>query len=108
MDRLLPAFVLCMALQPAWAGDAVAGKAVTGGMAPHGMVQVSLATAATAAAGQRDPERAPVVVAALQDDAAPAPKTQAQPERRSNEGMLLAALALMAGIVLRRWGAGQR
>ena len=49
-----------------------------------------------------------VMTAALHDDAAPAPETQAQPERQSTRGMLLAALALMAGIVLRRWGADQR
>ena len=105
MDRLLPAIVLCMALQPAWADEAAAGKAVTGGMAPQAMVEVKLAKAAP---GHRNPEQAPIVVAALHGDAAPAPDTQAQPERQSTRGMLLAALALMAGIVLRRWGADQR
>lgn len=109
MDRLLPAIVLCMALQPAWAGDAAAaGKAATVGAAPQAMVQVKLAPAAAAATGARSPEQAPIVVAALHDDAVPAPQAQAQPERQSTQGMLLAAVALMAGIVLRRWGADQR
>lgn len=109
MDRLLTAIVLCMALQPAWAGEAApAGEAATGGATPQGMVQVQLAAPAAMAAGPRSPGQAPILVAALHHEAGPAPETQAQPERQSTEGMLLAALALMAGIVLRRWGADQR
>ena len=102
MHRLLPSLMLCMALQPAWAAGTPARDEVTGGIAPPGIVQVKLAPADAV----RSTEQAPIIVAALQDDAAPAPETQ--PERQTNRGMLLAALTLMAGIVLRRWGVGQQ
>ncbi len=108
MYKFFPAIALCMALQPAWAtGGPGGGVSGAGGQAPPALVQISLATPGQAAAAHAHSQQAPVVVAALQDDAAP-PAPEAETERETNQGVLLAALALMAGIVLRRWGTGRR
>lgn len=106
MYRSLPALMLCMALQPAWAGGPAAGSAHARPDGPRPELHASLAAPARAAATEAGGP-APVVVAALQDDAGATPP-EPQPERHTSRDMLLAALALMAGIVLRRWGVGER
>ncbi|WBY01284.1 hypothetical protein PE066_17740 [Ramlibacter tataouinensis] len=98
--------MLCMALQPAWAGGPAAGPAQATTPGPQPVLHATLAAPAKAAA-RGTAGHGPVVVVALQDDEAP-PASDTEPERQTTRGMLLAALALMAGIVLRRWDAGER
>ena len=98
--KILLAIGLCFAASVASAGS----PATEPPPAPReGLMHATLVVPA-AAAKQRAPEQA-VVKLALQ------PETQAPPaakeENGAEYGMLLAALALMAGIVLRRWGGGR-
>ena len=106
MYKLFTAIAVCMAMQPAWAGGPGGGVSTAAHEAPPALVQVRLAAPGPATA-QDNSQQAPIVVAALQDDTAP-PAPEAETERDTNQGVLLAALALMAGIVLRRWGTGRQ
>ena len=110
MYKLFTAIAVCMAFsQPAWAGGPGRGVSATGHEAPPPLVQVRLAAPGPAAPANS--QQTPVVVAALQEDAAhPAAEAEAEAgtQRDTNRGVLLAALALMAGIVLRRWGTGRQ
>lgn len=118
MYSSLTAVVLCIATQAAVAAECVAPVPVAQHTQPsadqikHKNKTVATAPAVgaahskgelikTAAAGTHDEvpgltRSAPVSAAATQDD---------EPQRRGGPAMLLAALALMSGIALRRFGA---
>jgi hypothetical protein len=110
MRPLLPAIAFCAVLQAA-AAPQVAGQAVPAAASrpAAGILHAQLVTPST--------ER--VVVAQRVNDAAPGkdslqPATSGtqpapgQEHRPTTAAMLLAALILMTGIALRRWGAGEQ
>ena len=95
MHKIIYAAVLCVALSPALAADAPSATAANA----NGLIHASLVVpAATSPAAHRDPgtAQAQQAQAAEKDDA----------RHDTGGGMLFAALALMLGIVLRRWGTG--
>ena len=105
MHKILPAIALCVALQPAWADDTTPGPQTSAPLPPGGLMHATLVVPAPGAGPQR-PSDPPAMKAAMQaEDEGPKPdETESEP----TTGVLLAALALMAGIVLRRWGSGQQ
>jgi hypothetical protein len=96
MHKILSAALLCLALAPALAADAPPGRTPP---AQDGLMHASLVVpAANAATAARTPQKqAPQTAAA---DAGAKEDTG----NATSTGMLLAALVLMLGIVLRRWG----
>lgn len=108
MRALIPAIALCAALQASAAMPAAApGTAAAANKPAPGMLQAQLVTSSPG----------PVIVAQRVNDAAPskgglqaAGSTPATGEehRPTSGAMLLAALVLMTGIALRRWGAGEQ
>ena len=101
MQKILAALALSFAVQTAMAGDLPAGNAaapLTGGLMHANLV----VQAQPAGGAQRAAD--PALAANLQagDDAVAAKKDSRS--REHTTGMLIAALALMVGIVLRRWG----
>ncbi|TFZ00174.1 hypothetical protein [Ramlibacter humi] len=104
MHKILPATLLCLALSPALAADAPGNTTVaqnspaqTDGIV-HASLMVPAGPASPAAKAQTPTLHAP---------AAPEPKGE-RDHGAGAGGMLLAAIALMLGIVLRRWGTGQQ
>ena len=102
MQKFLPALALSFVVQTAMAGDLPAGDNATAPIA-GGLMHANLLVPAQPAAGAQHAADPAALTVNLQagDDAA------AKKESRGREhttGMLIAALALMVGIVLRRWG----
>ena len=108
MRALIPAIALCAALQASAAMPAADPGAPAAATKPAvGMLHAQLVTSSTG----------PVMVAQHVPDAAPskgglqaagtAPAT-GEEHRPTSGAMLLAALILMTGIALRRWGAGEQ
>lgn len=103
MHKILSATLLCLALSPALAADAPGGTAVAqaGNAATDGIVRTSLVVPP----GPTSPGAHKAQASSLNTPAAPEPKDE---HGAGAGGMLLAAIALMLGIVLRRWGTGQQ
>jgi hypothetical protein len=101
MQKILPALALSFAVQTAVAGsvpaDTSAGAPLAGGL-----MHATLVVPAQPLGAPHDAER-PALRADLQA-AAEADLRDDHQGRDHTTAMLLAALALMAGIVLRRWG----
>lgn len=106
MHKILPAIALCFALQPALADDGSARRPAHPPVHAGGLMHATLVVPAAQAAAQRPAGQA-ALKASLQPEAEAAAE-QDRTERDATTGVLLAALALMAGIVLRRWGASQQ
>lgn len=102
MQKILPALALSFAVQTALAGSVPAS---TGAETPlaAGLMHAQLVLPAQPAGPQGDAE-APALAADLQAAPTESDARRDQQRRDHTTGMLLAALALMAGIVLRRWG----
>jgi hypothetical protein len=103
MNKILCALALGFALQTGLAGDLPAGPEAAA--RSGGLMHANLVVPAQPAGAQRNAEQS-VMQANLQAEG----DTATQDETKSDHttGMLLAALALMAGIVLRRWGSSQQ
>jgi hypothetical protein len=105
MQRAVSAIVLCILAQGAWSQtECVAPSAST----------ANVHTVATTAQAAQPPARAELIktaAAGTRDDAPPVATArphgtgQQDHPRRGGTAMLLAALALMSGIALRRFGA---
>jgi hypothetical protein len=105
MHKILPAIALCMALQPAWADDTTPGLQTPAPLPPGGLMHATLVVSAPNAGPQRPSDPSAMKAVLKAEDEGPKPDdTKSEP----TTGVLLAALALMAGIVLRRWGSGQQ
>ena len=108
MHSPLIAIVLCLAAQASFACLPAADQAAQGGTPIRAHVVRAQATGGelitTASATTKRGAAAPAT------RSAPLPGTQTDPEhpRRAGPAMLLAALALMSGIALRRYSAGSR
>lgn len=100
MHKILPAIAFCLAFPAAFADTLSTGSDTPARVAREGLVHATLVVPATAA-GKRGIERG-VAQASLQHGV----EERATDDGPPANGMLLAALALMVGIVLRRWGGG--
>lgn len=112
MSRLLFAIALCMAMQAATAEAEAAAlpqaQATTAAaaVAAVSVVQASLSLPEQEAKGSQPAKSTPAMKASLKPGDQ---KEERESGHRPTTGaMLLAALALMTGIALRRWGAGQQ
>jgi hypothetical protein len=109
MHKMLSAIALVAAMQAAAAAQ-VPGPVSTPlpraaqDAAGPGLMQTSMVVGGANGARQ-DAQRAPMQ-STLQAEAAPEPSDRQ--DREPGTAMLLAALLLMLGIALRRWGAGQQ
>jgi len=112
MQRVVAAIVLCILAQAATAETVAPSAATTPAAASEKVRAVG-----TNATNPKAPARAELIqtaAAGTRDDEPPAmtarPHTQGQQDhpRRGGTAMLLAALALMSGIALRRYGASPR
>jgi hypothetical protein len=104
MHKILPAIALCLALHPAFAGDAASTAQASGTVPAGGLMHATLVVPAQSVPTKRAGE-----AAARTNDLQPGSQRQnGQQERSPTTGMLLAALALMLGIALRRWGGSQQ
>ncbi|KQT13545.1 hypothetical protein [Ramlibacter sp. Leaf400] len=101
MYKILPALALGFALQTALADNLPAATAEA--FSATGLMHATLVGPAQPIGAQRKTEQA-----VLKADADPAQDKKHESGRDHTTGMLLAALALMAGIVLRRWGNSQQ
>ena len=100
------ALVLCLALAPAFADEPAPARKLPA----DGLMHAALVVPAQAAQAAQGKPQGPVMQAKAQaSPAAQADKEAAPPEgeRRPMLAMVLAALAVMTGIVLRRWGGNQ-
>jgi hypothetical protein len=102
MQKFLPALALSLAVQTAMAANQPASHDAAAPLA-GGLMHASLVVPAQAAAGPQHAADPAALTANLQagDEAAARKESQG---REHTTGMLVAALALMVGIVLRRWG----
>lgn len=99
MYKILPAIALCLALQPALADDRPAGRAPAEALPANGLMHATLVVQAQPVGAQR----VKAEQAALKGDLpAAADAAKKDDSHDHTAAMLLAALALMAGIVLRR------
>ncbi|TFZ05988.1 hypothetical protein EZ313_04880 [Ramlibacter henchirensis] len=105
MHKILPAIAvtLTLVLQPALADHLPAATAAES-LPAGGIMQATLVVPAAAAA-QRQTDQAPRATSTQTEDEN---ATGKHAGRERTTGMLLAALALMAAIVLRRWSTDQR
>lgn len=101
MQKILPALALSFAVQTAVAGSVPAASGAGAPLA-GGLMHAALVVPAQPVGAQHDAEP-PALVADLQVTTEAEPGKDHQ-GRDHTTAMLLAALALMAGIVLRRWG----
>jgi hypothetical protein len=109
MRALLTAIALCAGLQAAAAPQPAAHTVATRATAGQGELHAQLVASPDGAPASQRRADSVVVASSLQPMASPAPASGAPGERRpATAAMLLAALALMTGIALRRWGAGQQ
>ena len=102
MQKILTALALSFALQTALADD-LAATGQAGAPLAGGLMHANLVVPAQPAAGAQHGADPSALTLNLQAGTDPAGK-QEDHGRDHTSGMLLAALALMAGIVLRRWG----
>jgi hypothetical protein len=105
MQKILPALALSFAVQTAVAGS-VPAAAGAGAQLAGGLMHATLMGPAQPAGAQHEGE-SPALAADLQATTEAEPRKDHQ-GRDHTTAMLLAALALMAGIVLRRWGTDRR
>lgn len=110
MRALLPAIALCAGLHAAAAAQPADDTAPAITAAGQGELHAQLVTPADGlATSQRHNEPVVVVATNLQPAPARAHASGSSEERRpTTAAMLLAALALMTGIALRRWGSSQQ
>ena len=110
MRVLLPAIALCAGLQAGAAPQQDPHTTPGTTMAAQGELHAQLVTSRDGPPVSQRREQAVVVATSLQPaTAAPAPASgSADDHQPTTPAMLLAALALMTGIALRRWGAGQQ
>lgn len=102
MQKFLPALALSFAVQTAMAGDLPAGNQAAAPLA-GGLMRANLVMPAQPAVGaQHGADQA--LAANLQAGSDAVAKKDQERGREHTTGMLIAALALMVGIVLRRWG----
>ena len=108
MRVLLPAIALCAGLQAGAAPQQVPHTTPAITAAGQGELHAQLVTPRDGTPQRR--EQAVVVATSLQPaNASPASTSgSADDHQPTTPAMLLAALALMTGIALRRWGAGQQ
>lgn len=105
MTRLFLTLIFCLGSAAGAAAAAEATPApqrVAAAQAKPDIVQAALVIPGTA------PMRAPTPQAAAQAPAAPMDATAEDDGEHHGTAMLLAALALMMGIALRRWGTADR
>ena len=109
MRVLLTAIALCAGLQAA-AAPQVPHTTPAMTTAGQGELHAQLVTSRDGAPVSQHREQAVVVASSLQPaTAAPASTSGSTDDHHpTTPAMLLAALALMTGIALRRWGAGQQ
>jgi hypothetical protein len=103
MHKILCALALGFALQTGLAGDLPASREAAA--RSGGLMHANLVVPAQPVGAQRSAEQS-----ALQADLEAEVDTGNKDDTKSDHttAMLLAALALMAGIVLRRWGSSQQ
>ena len=102
MQKFLPALALSFAVQTAMA-DSLPAAPTAGAPLAGRLMHANLVVQAQPAGGAPHGADAPALTANLQAGSEPAAKAERQ-GREHTTGMLLAGLALMVGIVLRRWG----
>ncbi len=102
MQKFLPALALSFAVHTAMAGDLPAGPAAAAPLA-GGLMHANLVVPAQPALVGA-PHGDPSALAANPQAAAGEAAKKESGGREHTTGMLIAALALMVGIVLRRWG----
>lgn len=102
MQKFLPALALSFAVQTAMAGDLPAGNEAAAPLA-GGLMHANLVVQAQPAVGAQHGADPSALTANLPAGPEAAAKKEAG-GREHTTGMLIAALALMVGIVLRRWG----
>jgi len=110
MRALLPAIALCAVLQATAAAQPAQQAAPAAAAKPvPGVLHAQLVTSSTdpVMVAQRVSDAAPGK-ASLQPTGAPTQPTSGEEHRPTTAAMLLAALILMTGIALRRWGAGEQ
>ena len=105
MHKTFCALAFGLALQTGWAGDVPAAARADAALRGAGLMHAGLVVAAQPQAASRGGEQA-ALKANLEGEAEASTKDETKPNHTT--GMLLAALALMAGIVLRRWGSSQQ
>lgn len=106
MRAFIPAIALCAALHAAAAPQPMAHAGGAMAAAAHGELHAQLVTPADGlATAQR---RSEVGVKTSLQSRGTGPADEGQEHRPTTAAMLLAALALMTGIAVRRWGAGQQ
>ena len=106
MQKFLPALALSFAVQTAMAADLPAGPDAAAPVA-GGLMHANLVVQAQPAVGaQHGADASPLAAKLRAGDEAAAEKDAGAGDHTT--GMLIAALALMAGIVLRRWGSDRQ
>ncbi len=103
MQKFLPALALSFAVQTAMAGDLPAGNEAAAPLA-GGLMRANLVVPAQPAVGAQHGADPTALAANLQGGDDAVAKKEQERGREHTTGMLIAALALMVGIVLRRWG----
>jgi len=109
MRALLPAIALCAGLQAGAAPQQAAHTVPVRATAGQGELHAQLVAPPDGAPVSQRRTNSVVVATSLQPAPSPAQASTGPEEHRpTTPAMLLAALALMTGIALRRWGAGQQ
>ena len=109
MRALLTAIALCAGLQAGAAPQQVPHTMPARTTAGQGELHAQLVTSPDGGPGAQRRTDGVVLASSLQPAAAPAQASAGAEEHQpTTPAMLLAALALMTGIALRRWGSGQR
>lgn len=109
MRALLTAIALCAGLQAGAAPQAAPHTTPAMTMPGQGELHAQLVSSRDGAPASPRRGETVAVATTLQPAAAQAPTPDSSDERHpTTPAMLLAALALMTGIALRRWGAGQQ
>jgi len=108
MRAIIPAMALCAVLQATAAGQPAHEVATAAANQPaQGMLHAKLVTSTdTLVVAQQGPDAGPAKPSL--PTAAGAQPASGEEHRPTTAAMLLAALVLMTGIALRRWGMGEQ
>jgi hypothetical protein len=105
MHRKSFTIALCMMASAAMAQGGASSPSASAPPAPQ-LIRAALSTGPSAQATARTGDGRPAAAGSAAPQAAAARPADEESSRSAGLPMLLAALALMTGIALRRWGAG--